>query len=183
MTEQKYQHLQQTEQGIEENNAWDRLSKWETIVDERISAWIGDGNMADHPLAGQRLDLHDDEHVPEDARIAHKLMRDNDVVPAWMALAFTLKDKHAKILKRADNYARDYVKRRQDALVAGSYVRDKHARDRWQEALKRLRRDVGAYNSELLNYNLSVPPQIGQMVPMDAEALISDALQRAEANG
>lgn len=181
MAEQDNRHLQQTDQALEENNSWDRLSKWETIVDEKIRAWIGDGNMADHPLAGQRLNFDDEsENTPEELRLAHKIMRDNDVVPPWMALAFTLRDKHAKILKRAQKYAQDYVKRRQDALMAGSYVRDKHARDRWHDAIKRLRRDVGAYNSELLNYNLMVPRQIGQMVPLDAEALIAEALSRAE---
>lgn len=181
MAEQENRHLQQSEQALEENNSWDRLSRWETVVDEKIRAWIGDGNMADHPLAGQRLNFDDEsEHTPEELRLAHKIMRDNEVVPPWMALAFTLRDKHAKILNRAEKYAKDYVKRRQDALLSGSYMRDKHARDRWHDAIKRLRRDIEAYNSELLNYNLMVPRQIGQMVPLNAEELIQQALERAE---
>lgn len=165
----------------DDNSAWDPLARWETIVDERIRRWIGDGNMAHHPLAGQRLNLDDDETIPEDERIARKLMKDNDVVPPWMSLAYTLRDKHAKIMRQVRQYAKDYVKRRHDALAAGSFVRDKHARERWEQATGRLRRDIAAYNSELLNYNLQVPEQIGQMVPLDAEALIQEHLQAAEA--
>ena len=167
---------------IEENNSWNRLSMWQTIVDERIRKVIGDGNMSWHPGAGQPLQLESDEHVPEDQRLTHKLMKDNDAVPPWMTLAFTLKDKHEKIVRRTMQYARDFVQRRHEALIVGSFVRDRHAHDRWQEACRRLREDVLVYNGELLNYNLQVPTGIGQMIPLNPDELIAGALKQAEAD-
>jgi hypothetical protein len=168
-------------QQLEEGYAQNRLSMWQLIVDERIRKAIGDGNMSWHPSAGQPLHLESDEHVPDDQRIAYKIMKDNDAVPAWIALAYTLKDKNAKIIRQVTQYATDYVKRRQDALLAGSFVRERHAQDRWLEACKRLADDVGRYNSELLDYNLQIPSSIPQMVPLNAKELIADALKRAEA--
>lgn len=165
---------------IEENHAWNRLSMWQTIVDERIRKVIGDGDMSWHPSAGQPLQLESDEHVPQDQRLAHKIMKDQDTVPAWMSLAFTLRDKHEKIIRRAIQYARDYVQRRHDAVLVGSFIRDRHAHDRWLEACRRLRQDVVLYNGELLDYNLQVPSAIGQMIPLNPEELITGALNQAE---
>jgi hypothetical protein len=165
---------------IEENNSWNRLSMWETIVDERIRKVIGDGNMSWHPGAGQPFHLESDEHIPEDSRIAYKLMKEQDAVPPWIALAFTLRDKHEKIIQRVTQYAQDYIRRRRDALIAGSFVQEQHARDRWKEACQRLREDVGRYNSELLDYNLQIPATIPQMVPLNPENLIDGALRQAE---
>jgi hypothetical protein len=61
----------------------------------------------------------------------------------------------------------------------GSFLRDRHADDRWQEALKRIRDEIAKYNAELLDYNLQVPPQVGQMVPLNATELIQRVLERA----
>src|SRR5690606_18749278 len=97
--------MQDNHRKIEENNSWDHLSKWEAIVDERIRKLIGDGNMSWHPKAGQPLVFENDDHVPEDQRLANKIMKDNDAIPPWMALGFTLRDKHSKITKRIKQYA------------------------------------------------------------------------------
>lgn len=164
---------------IEENNAWDHLSKWDTLVEERIRKLIGDGDMSWHPKAGQRLEF-DDERVPEDQRLANKIMKDNDAVPPWMALGFTLRDKLTKITRKAKQYAHDYVRRREDAIQRGSFLYHQKADERWKRAVQSLQRDIAAYNAELLNYNLQVPPGIEQMVPLNPDELIDKALQSAE---
>lgn len=164
---------------IEENNAWDHLSKWETLVEERIRALIGDGDMSWHPKAGQRLEF-DDERVPDDQRLANKIMKDNDAVPPWMALGFTLRDKHEKITRKAKQFARDYVRRRDDAIKRGSFLYHQKADDRWKKATSDLRIEIGKYNAELLNYNLQVPQSIPQMIPLDPDKVINSALSKAE---
>lgn len=164
---------------LEENNSWNVLRKWETLVDERIRNLIGDGDMSGHPGAGRPLLLESDEHVPEAQRLAYKIMKDNDAVPAWVALGFALRDRHEKIHRRLEQYAHDYLRRKQEAIQMGSFLRDRHADDRWQEALKRIRDEIAKYNAELLDYNLQVPPQVGQMVPLNATELIQRVLERA----
>lgn len=180
MSDEKRKRLWKSDQEfVEENEAWDRMRMWETLVDERIRKWLGDGNMSAHPLAGQKLDLDKPGGVPEDERLAYKIMADNDVAPAWLSLGYALREKHAKILKRLYHYARDYQRRKHQALVRGSYVKEREADERWQAAAASIRDDIAKYNSELLEYNLMVPPRIGQMVPLDADDLIDEALRAA----
>jgi hypothetical protein len=167
---------------IEENNAWDHLSKWESLVEDRIRRMIGDGDMSWHPKAGQPFVFDDESYTPEEQRLANKIMKDNDTVPAWMSLGFTLRDKHDKIMRRLRQYARDYVKRKDDANRKGSYVLFQHAEDRWHKALRDLRRDIDLYNSDLLTYNLQVPSGVSQMIPLDADQLIADVLRQAQSH-
>jgi len=165
---------------IEENNSWNQLSKWDTIVDERIREIIGDGNMSWHPKAGEPLEFEDESHIPEELRLTHKIMKDHDAVPPWMSLGFTLRDKYEKIAKRLRQYTRDYVARRTKAINMGSFILHREADERWQKATRQLRIDIAAYNSELLNYNLKVPKGIDQMIPLDADTMIDAVLSRAE---
>lgn len=168
------------EDETEDNHAWDRLSKWQTYVDEKIREWLGDGDMSWHPGAGLPLDLPLDDDTPEELRLAYKIMEDNDAVPPWMSLGFVLRDRHEKILRKLQQYARDYLRRKQEALRVGSFLRDRHAEDRWNEALRHLREDVARYNRELLDYNLQVPDAVGQMVPLNLDEAVQDALQAAQ---
>ncbi len=167
---------------LEENNAWDRLRKWETYVDEKIRELIGDGDMSWHPGAGMPLRLDNDDNTPEELRLAHKIMKDNDAVPSWISLGHVLNDKYGKIMHKLGQYSRDYVQRKADAVRKGSFLLDRHAEDRWQEALKKLHEEVSRYNRELLNYNLQVPPGVDQRVPFNLEAEIQHALKIAQGN-
>jgi hypothetical protein len=167
-------------QNVDDNNSRNRMNKWQDLIDERIRKVIGNGDMSWHPGAGQPLQLDDDSLVPEDERLSHKVMKDNDAVPAWMSLGFVLRDKQEKIVRRVAQFARDYVKRSRDAVNAASFVREQEIRKRWLEACQRLRQEVKDYNSELLNYNLQIPPSINQMIPLNAEELIEKSLKNAE---
>jgi hypothetical protein len=172
--------MKSDQENIEESYAQDRLSKWQTYVDEKIREWLGDGDMSQHPKAGQPLDLDNDEYTPEEVRLAYKVTQDNDAVPAWMALGFTLRDKHTKIMRKVRQYAQDFVHRKKAALASGSILRLQEVEKRWQDAQTRLHEEITRYNSELLNYNLQVPDVIGQMVPLSASALIEQALAQSE---
>ena len=165
---------------IEENNSWNQLSKWDELVEERIRKIIGDGDMSWHPKAGQPFEFEDESHIPEELRLAHKIMKDNEAVPPWMSLGFTLRDKYEKITKRLKQYARDYVARRTMAINKGSFILHREADERWHKATRQLRVDIASYNSELLNYNLKIPKGIDQMIPLDADVMIDAALAHAE---
>lgn len=160
--------------------AQDNLNKWQTYIDKKVLNWLGDGDMSWHPKAGEALDLGDDQYIPENMRITYKIMQDNNAVPQWMALGFTLRDKHEKIIRKVQQYARDFVQRKQEALAAGRFMRLQEIEKRWQEAQTRLQEEIARYNSEILDYNLEVPNVIGQMIPLDANTLIEQALQQAQ---
>lgn len=171
--------MQEPERQAEENSIWDKLRKWQNLIDEKAVEIIGDGDMSWHPMAGKPLNLGDDSNIPEDMRLAYRMMKEENVVPPWMALGFTLQDKHEKIMRRLEQYAKDYVRRKREALQSGSFVNLRSADERWEKAISTIKVDIQRYNSELLDYNLQVPPTIGQRVPLQEE-IIAAALKRAE---
>lgn len=152
------------------------MRDWQTWLDKQVAEAIGDGNMANHAGAGKPLNLGDDELTPADLRMAHKLMKDNDVTPPWMQLGKELETERGSILSRLQQYVRDYRGRVGDARRANSSIMENEADKRWQAACKRIRDDIDAYNRKLLSYNITVPPQIGQRIPLNADAEIKKAL-------
>jgi hypothetical protein len=57
------------------------LAGFEKIVEERIRKAIQKGELKNLPGHGKPLDLEDDRHVPEDLRLAYKILKNADCVP------------------------------------------------------------------------------------------------------
>ena len=54
---------------------------FEKIVEERIQSAQKDGTFNDLPGSGKPLSLMDDGHIPEDLRLAHKILKNADCLP------------------------------------------------------------------------------------------------------
>jgi hypothetical protein len=59
---------------------------FQRIAERRIQEAIKDGVFKDLPGAGQPLKLEDDSHVPEDLRMAYKVLKNANCVPPEIAL-------------------------------------------------------------------------------------------------
>lgn len=59
---------------------------FQKIAERRIMEAIREGAFDDLPGAGQPLKLEDDSHVPEDLRIAYKILKNAGYVPPEVAL-------------------------------------------------------------------------------------------------
>ncbi|MEE9565987.1 MAG: DnaJ family domain-containing protein [Desulfobacteria bacterium] len=59
---------------------------FQKIAERRILEAIREGALDDLPGAGQPLELEDDSHVPEDLRVAHKILKNAGFVPEEVAL-------------------------------------------------------------------------------------------------
>jgi hypothetical protein len=55
------------------------------VIDEIIRAAMERGEFDDLPSQSQPLRLDDDPHTPAHLRLAHKLLKENDLAPDWMA--------------------------------------------------------------------------------------------------
>ena len=55
------------------------------LADQRIAAAIEAGELDDLPGAGRPLDLDDDPLVPEDLRVAYRILRNAGFVPPELA--------------------------------------------------------------------------------------------------
>lgn len=118
------------------------------LIDEILQDAMRNGHFNDLPGAGKPLKLDDDALVPETQRMAHKLLRDNDLVPDWMAQGKELdaeRDRLIAALRRAAS----------------------------AEALDALRARAAQHNKQVLSYNLKVPKGVVHKRHFDFEAELS----------
>ncbi len=59
---------------------------FQRIAERRIQEAIRNGEFDDLPGAGKPLVLEDDSHIPEDLRMAYKVLRNANCVPPEIAL-------------------------------------------------------------------------------------------------
>ncbi|MFN8450789.1 MAG: DUF1992 domain-containing protein [Anaerolineae bacterium] len=119
-----------------------------SLIDEQIKDAIRQGHFADLPGAGKPLKLDDDAHTPDHLRVAHKLMRDNDLVPDWIAQGRELDAAREKLLEDVRRTAR--AKPGSGALAA-LYAAGKQ------------------YNRQALSYNLKVPNGVAHKRHVDVD--------------
>jgi hypothetical protein len=59
---------------------------FEKIVEDRIKKAQRRGEFDNLSGAGKPLDLHDDQHIPEDLRLAYKILKNGDCLPPEIEL-------------------------------------------------------------------------------------------------
>jgi len=57
------------------------LPGFEKIVEERIRMALKNGDFDNLPGAGKPLEIADDSHIPEDLRLAYKILKNADCLP------------------------------------------------------------------------------------------------------
>ena len=119
-----------------------RPGDWRGLIEQRIQEGIEKGLFDNLPGAGKPLNLDDDAFVPEDMRMAFRLLRSNGLAPLWVELNKEIRDDLARLARfRAHLYER---RDRTNALQ-----RD-HLR---KEYIDRIH-DI---NGKILNYNIVAP--------------------------
>lgn len=118
------------------------------LIDEQIQDAMRKGEFNDLPGAGKPLKLEDDAHTPEHLRMAHKLLRNNDLAPDWMVQGRELDALRDKLVADARRLA--------------------HARSE-SAALAALHEAAKRYNRQVLSYNLKVPRGVVHKRHFDVE--------------
>lgn len=112
-----------------------------SLMDEIIRDAMRRGDFDNLP--GQGAPLPKEEMpVPEELRMAHKIMKDNEVVPDWITAGKELDAEYQKLR----------TKLRASATPSDSF-----------------REAVTAYNKRVLSYNLKLPPGIAHRFMFDIE--------------
>jgi hypothetical protein len=123
------------------------------LIDEQIQDAIRKGQFSNLPGSGKPLKLEDESHVPESLRMAHKILRDNDFVPDWIA--------QGKELDTA-----------RETLIADIH---RAVRDNRRAVLESLRETVKKHNSAVLSYNLKVPQGVAHKKHLDFDGEVTKA--------
>ncbi len=111
-------------------------------TDDLIRRAIGDGTNL--PNAGKKLDL-DDPYTPDELKIAHKFLKDNDLAPSWINEGKGLDADREQLLRRIA------------AAVRGNSIP------------QTLNADIAAFNKRILSFNLKAPQGISHKRMIDFE--------------
>jgi hypothetical protein len=142
------------------------VSDFGSVLDEMIRDAMKSGKFSNLPGEGKPLQLEDDGHVPEQLRMAHKLLRDNDLAPDWIIDGKQLEAMREQMLKTLRRDARAYH-------AAG--IENAGARTGWFRAQATFRETAIAFNRKVLNYNLKVPQGVTHQTPLNIEGEIRRA--------
>lgn len=94
------------------------MKAFESLAEQRIGEALARGELDDLPGAGQPLALDDDSMVPEDLRMAYRVLRNAGVAPPGVALRADLGRLMEETFSATDDAAREQAARRLAVLVA-----------------------------------------------------------------
>ncbi len=147
-----------------------------SLIDEQIEEALRTGRLQNLPGEGKPLKLEDDSHVPEHLRMAHKLMRDNNILPDWIEEGKGLDKSRADLLARIARAAHSYQGSLNDAARSGTPEQARQrVEQRWRETIEGLRESAKRLNSQILTYNLKVPNGVTHKPHFDFEAELKKA--------
>ena len=140
-----------------------KLSERKAVVDQQIQDAMNAGKFANLPGAGKPLKL--DQEDPNDPyRMAHKLLKDNDLAPAWIMDGKELETTLSKLRKALRKAAEAY---RQGGPQAET---------RWAQARHTFVEAAVVYNRKVLSFNLKAPPGVAHRYALDVERELAKAL-------
>jgi DnaJ family protein C protein 28 len=140
------------------------------IIDEIIRDARSKGEFSNLPGEGKPLNLDDDPHTPPHLRMAHKILKENDLVPDWIEQGRALDHKYETILETLHRAAREYRGALNDALRSPQPEQQRQRAERaWQQAQAVLRDEATKYNREVLPYNLKVPKGVTHKPVLNVE--------------
>lgn len=95
------------------------------------------------PGEGKPLNLDEDPNTPSEMRMAYKILKENDLAPAWILEGKALDAEREKLIQQVERVAQ-----------TGSLKLS-------------LQESIMAYNRRVLTYNLKVPPGIPHKYTID----------------
>lgn len=146
---------------------------WESYIDRAIRQAIGDGRMDDKPGHGQPLRLDDDKHTPPELRMAHKILKDNELLPDWVMLAGELDSRRDQLTARVEKAAHQYQARAAAVPPGGDSYGVEVA---WKTTQATLCEAVDQFNKAVLAYNLQLPPGVTHKPFFDLERTLARLL-------
>jgi hypothetical protein len=135
------------------------MSKW---VDEKIQKAIEEGQFDNLPGMGQPLRGASGVAYEDPTwRLAHKIMKENEVVPAWIAERRDILENFEKSRARLVA-AWQWV---QTSRVQNSYQADQY----WQRSVGAFRQEATALNKRIFDFNLSISMLSQHLLLIDVE--------------
>jgi hypothetical protein len=148
-----------------------KSKRQQTYLDRQIQRVVKNGMMGDCPGAGKPLELDNDHYTPSELRLAHKILRDNDLAPDWIMQGKALDEACEKWFAQVRRDALAYQRRR-NADAISRFRAETH----WHSVLEHHREIATELNKQITTYNLKVPFGIKQKFQLDLEHEIEQIL-------
>ena len=87
------------------------MDEWHFIAERKIREAMEEGAFEHLQGAGKPLDLTEDPFVPPSLRMAHRLLKNNGLAPAWMEEAREIEAESRRLELRDTAHASDYHER------------------------------------------------------------------------
>jgi hypothetical protein len=133
---------------------------WQLLSDRKIEEAQQSGEFDTSGYWGKPLDLTENPFVPEDQRLAFKLMKDNDLVPAWIGDGKEIRETISRAIQRVERAHATFqatLRRLESRIdVEAIYAREDAYRA-WDKARERFHTDGAQINRLINTYNLRVP--------------------------
>jgi len=148
------------------------MDNWSRITEKQIEEALENGELDVPAWHGKPLDLTENPYVPEDQRLAFKLLKDNDLSPGWITDGKEIRElieKDLATLRRSHTRFEQTIARLERRLdVDAIYERDAAYRT-WDGARERFVKSAGKINKLIETYNLRVPISSLQRLYFNAE--------------
>ena len=125
------------------------------------------------------LDEESDAGVPEEDRLAFKVLKNNDMAPAWIEDDKVLREKLEKARTRIQ---RAYGRWQADLASASSAGDRLRAGDTWQRAKAIFETAVAEINRDIFNFNLNAPALTVHRMPLRLSEEYERLARRAASN-
>jgi hypothetical protein len=149
--------------------------RWRAVAERQIREAIQAGEFDNLPGAGQPLAVEENPYVPEDMRLAFKVLENAGVVPDWIALANAIDAETALWRRHADEHF-NTLRRRLDTAVAhpgalkGLREEIRNLKAMHGRATEHHLALMAEINRKIRYYNAIIPTDSVMRMPFNAEA-------------
>jgi DnaJ family protein C protein 28 len=144
----------------------------QSLIDKQIEAARKNGTYDDSHEHGKPLNLTENAYVPEEQRLANKMLKDNGFAPAWIENDKAIREMIDREIKRLEGSFRAFLEQKkrleQRIDIDAIYARDALYRS-WDQTCEQFRDTGTKINKLIADFNLTVPVITLQKVRFDAE--------------
>ena len=137
--------------------------EFENPIDKIIREAQSKGAFKDLPGKGKPIQWEDDSHVPEDQRMAQRIIKNAGFTLDWIELGRELDAAYANARERID-------------AARSAYAAGQLDRAAWVAAAREYAGQIRQINKQIIGYNLRVPGEQFQRRPYPIDPDVKDAI-------
>lgn len=143
------------------------MERWQSEIDRELEKMLNQEDVKNLPGAGKPLNLGDETYVPDEMRMAYRILAQNDMAPDWVMMSKDIEQSVQKLRGSIANHWRVYQDALANAQRTGSATYRQNAEGVWQNAQKSLEGQVKAHNDMVLTFNLKAPKGVSHHILFD----------------